>query len=362
MRPYVGAFMSKRDYYEILSVQKQSDEVEIKKAFRKLALEYHPDRNPGPEAAEKFREAQEAYGVLSDPEKRGLYDQYGHAGLSGQNLEGMDDVFSGFQSIFADFFGASNADRRGADLLYRLEVDFREAVLGCSKEITLSRSEACELCGGSGAKAGTKPEACGTCRGRGKVSRNQGFFVVSQTCPTCYGQGEVIKTPCSSCRGEKIQKRERKIDVQVPAGVDTGVRLRITGEGELGNRGKRGDLFVELHVKADPVFERDGVDLYTRVYVSYPTAVLGGEAIVPLIEGEKSVHIPKLMKAPHRVVLKGEGVQDLRKRKRGDLIAEFQIGTPEEVSSEAKELLEKLRECLEPKKKSKSKKGFFSFL
>lgn len=341
--------MKKRDYYEILSIERHSDENEIKKAFRRLALEFHPDRNPGEEAAEKFREAQEAYAVLSDPEKRSIYDQFGHAGLSGQSF-GSGDIFAGFQSIFDDFFGgAVHHDRRGADLLFRLQIDFREAVLGCSKEIEIKRSEACEKCDGSGAKAGTHPETCGTCRGRGKVSRNQGFFVVSQTCPACYGQGQVVKHPCPQCKGEKTQKKNKKIDVEIPAGVDTGVRLRISGEGELGSGGQRGDLFVELQVEADPVFERDGVNLYTRVYVPYPTAVLGGEASVPLIEGEKTVSIPKLMKAPHRVVLKGEGVQDLRKRKRGDLVAEFQIETPEKISSEVKELLKQLKPLLEMK-------------
>ncbi len=362
----------KRDYYEVLQVERSADEAEIKKSFRKLALEFHPDRNPSPEAAEKFREAQEAYAILSDSEKRGVYDRYGHEGLRGQNFSGMEDVFSNFQSIFEDFFtGASGSrSRKGSDLLYRLEIDFREAALGCSKEIKIRRAESCKHCHGSGAKPGTKTDTCSTCKGKGKVGINQGFFVITQTCPQCRGAGEQIKHPCPECHGDKLVSVDSTIDVQVPAGVDSGVRLRITGEGEASEdpRHPRGDLFVEIQVRPDEVFERDGSDLYVRLHVPFTTAMLGGQMTVPLIEGEEQIDIPKLMPNPHRMTLKGQGVKDIRRQKRGDLIVEALIETPEELSAEAKELLEQLRPHLESptephakKSTKKKKKSFFSF-
>jgi molecular chaperone DnaJ len=368
-------FSSKSDYYEVLSVGRDADEATLKKAFRKLAFEFHPDRNSSPEAAEKFREAQEAYSVLSDPQKKSIYDQYGHAGLSQAGGFGgsgdMGDIFSGFQSIFDDFFsGGRSANTRGADLLFRMELNFREAVLGCSKTIDVRRTQACDTCDGSGAEPGTKAETCTYCHGRGKVTRNQGFFVVSQTCPQCGGRGQAIKHPCKSCRGSGRVKRESSIEVQVPAGVDTGMRLRIAGEGELGESGNnRGDLFVEVHVQPDEVFERDGSDLYTKVYVPYPTAVLGGEISVPLLEGTMNVKVPAMMGSPHRSVLKHEGVKDLRRNKRGDLVVEMHIATPEKLSSEAKDLIEKLQTELSKdsaeasnqgaKSGKKKKKGLF---
>ncbi len=346
--------MDKQDYYETLGVPRDANKDQIKKAFRKLALEYHPDRNPSPEGVEKFREAQEAYAVLSEPEKRQIYDHYGHEGLRGQSFGGgggdMGDIFAGFQSIFDDFFGGagSRAQQRGSDLLYKLEIDFREAVLGCKKSITLKRAESCETCRGSGAKPGTSPEECKTCRGRGKVSRNQGFFVISQPCHDCQGQGRIIKSPCPSCKGSTRTSATRELDVDIPEGVDTGVRLRLPKEGEAGPGGlPRGDLFVEIHVRADKIFERDGVDLYTRVDVPFTKACLGGDIEVPLIEGSKSISVPKLMKSPHRMVLKGQGVKDLRRHRKGDLICELHIQTPENLSREAKDLLKQLDQVLE---------------
>jgi molecular chaperone DnaJ len=368
----------KRDYYEVLGVSRQADPGEIKKAFRKLALDFHPDRNPSPEAAEKFREAQEAYAILSEPEQRSRYDQFGHAGIRGQaGFNNMDDIFSGFSSIFEDFFGGEGfgrgRPRRGADLLYRLDLEFREAILGCTKTISIERSQACSTCHGSGAKDGKAPKRCSSCQGRGKVTRNQGFFMISQPCPMCQGQGQVIEDPCSTCRGRKTVKKKQDIDVQIPAGVDTGVRLRLSEEGEPGDDlASRGDLFVEVHVRSDPDFERDGTDLYSRVYVPYAIAVLGGEVEVPLLEGTKTVKIPSRMKSPHRAVLKGEGVSDLHRRARGDLIVEMHIATPEKMSRESEDLLRQFHESLEkdaPAKssqesggsKKKSKKKFFSF-
>jgi molecular chaperone DnaJ len=367
----------KRDYYEVLGVSRQSDPGEIKKAFRKLALDFHPDRNPSPEAAEKFREAQEAYAILSEPEQRSRYDQFGHAGIRGQTgFNNMDDIFSGFSSIFEDFFGEGfgrSRPRRGADLLYRLDLEFREAILGCTKTISIERSQACGTCHGSGSKDGKAPKRCASCQGKGKVTRNQGFFMISQPCPMCQGQGQVIEDPCPSCRGRKTVKKKQEIDVQIPAGVDTGVRLRLSEEGEPGDDlASRGDLFVEVHVKSDPDFERDGSDLYSRVYVPYAIAVLGGEVEVPLLEGTKSVKIPSRMKSPHRAILKGEGVSDLHRRGRGDLIVEMHIATPETMSRESEDLLRQFHESMEKNStakssqessgsKKKSKKKFFSF-
>ncbi|MDB5037015.1 MAG: dnaJ [Bacteriovoracaceae bacterium] len=363
----------KRDYYEILNVSRTADEITIKKAFRQLALEYHPDRNGTAEAAEKFREAQEAYEILSDSEKRGLYDQFGHRGVSGRSTGfgggDMGDVFAGFQSIFDDFFGGSaRAETRGADLLYRLEIDFREAILGCSKTIEIPRSHRCETCDGSGVEPGKKAETCTLCQGRGKISKNQGFFIMSQTCPQCGGEGKIIKYPCKDCKGKGQKAGKHKVEVKVPAGVDTGVRLRLSHEGDLSPNGREpGDLYVELTVKPDEVFERDGVDLYTKVYIPYPIAMLGGEAEIPLIEGSKTIKVPHLMHSPHRIVLKHEGVKDLRRNHRGDLIVEMHIDTPTELSSKAKELIEQLKTELEThtKKeddtsKKKKKKGLFS--
>jgi molecular chaperone DnaJ len=366
---------SKRDYYSILGVERDADDNGLKKAFRKLALEYHPDRNPEPEAIEKFREAQEAYEVLTDPEKRQIYDHLGHEGLSGRfSMSGggrsMDDVFSGFSSIFEDFFGGSEAAQRGRDLRYRLVVSFREAALGTKKKITIPRKHTCETCKGKRSAPGTEPETCKHCRGAGKVRIQQGFFVISQNCSVCSGEGVLIKKPCKTCHGEGLQKDEVEIEVNIPAGVDTGVRLRLSGEGEVDRRtAKRGDLYVELEVEEDEIFERDGADLYLRVYVPYPIAVLGGEVEVPLLEGTKKISVPKGMTPPTVISLKGEGLADLRSnRHRGQLHIELQVEVPHEPSARVKEILKDLHSELEnsdsgkSSKKSgdkKKKKGFF---
>jgi molecular chaperone DnaJ len=364
--------VKKRDYYEVLGVNRNADEMAIKKAFRQLALENHPDRNSSQEAHDKFREAQEAYEVLSDANKRSVYDQFGHDGLRGRmgasQPGDFGDIFAGFQSIFDDFFGGQGqGEQRGADLLYRLEISFHEAILGCSKSIEVPRSALCAPCNGSGVEPGTKPDICSPCQGRGKITRNQGFFVMSQTCPHCGGEGKIIKHPCKKCHGRGQTKEKHHVDVQVPAGVDTGIRLRIAGAGDLPPRGRHpGDLYVEISVKADEVFERDGNDLYTKVYVDYPTAVLGGEIEVPLIEGAKTIKVPHSMPSPHKVVLKHEGVKDLRKNHRGDLIVELHIESPHEISPRAKELIGELKKEFElhsdhesAKHKKKKKRGLF---
>ncbi|MBN8555563.1 MAG: molecular chaperone DnaJ [Deltaproteobacteria bacterium] len=367
----------KRDYYEILGVSRDADETILKKAYRKIAFDFHPDRNGSEEAAEKFREAQEAYSILTDPQKKSLYDQFGHAGLAGGGFgrSNADDIFSGFQSIFDDFFtGGAARQTQGADLLYRMELEFREAVLGCSKTIEMKRTQFCQTCEGSGAEPGSKPEICAYCQGRGKVTRNQGFFMVSQTCPKCSGHGQIISKPCKPCRGVGREKAKTEVEVHIPAGVDTGIRLRVSGEGELPDSAQaknavRGDLYVEIHVKPDEVFERDGSDLYTKVHIPYPTAVLGGEIEIPLLEGTEKLKIPALMNSPYRSVLKSHGVKDLRRNRRGDLIVEVHIDTPEKISAEAKDLIEKLKVELskdssskDSKTGKKKKKGFFHSL
>lgn len=350
----------KRDYYDVLQVDRSADEATLKKSFRRLAMEFHPDRNSSPEAADRFREVQEAYSVLSDPERRSLYDRFGHEGLRQSGFDPFgQDIFSGFQSIFEDFFGgfSSNQETKGADLLYRLELSFREAVLGTTKSVEIDRHELCSTCEGSGCAKGTRPETCSLCQGRGKVMRNQGFFVISQTCSQCRGQGQIIRKPCGDCRGNGVVRKSTTLDVHIPAGVDTGIRLRLTGEGDLPPSGKRrGDLYVEVHVQSDEVFERDGNDLLAQVHIPFPTAVFGGEVEVPLIEGTTTLKIPKKMKAPYRAVLKGEGVKDLKKNKRGDLIVEVHIETPDELSAEATSLLKQLESELSQPIKPTSKK------
>jgi molecular chaperone DnaJ len=357
--------VSERSYYELLGVEKTADEISLKKAFRKLALEYHPDRNPEPEAAERFREIQEAYAVLSDPQKREIYDRYGKEGLrsGGFSSRPMDDIFGGFQSIFEDFFtGGTQAQARGRDLLYRLELEFREAVLGCQKEIRLPRNEVCSTCEGSRCEPGKLPQACPGCGGSGKIRQTRGFFVIAQDCPKCQGAGEWIPHPCKSCRGSGFEEKEVLLQVKVPAGVDTGVRLRMENEGEASyESSRRGDLFVELQVKSDPQFERDGSDLYTRVKISYPELLLYREFEVELLGGEiKKFKLPKDFQFPYVHRIPNEGVVSLRTGRRGDLHVDLQIELPTKLSSKAKDLLEKLQ--AEEEKNESKKKSFFEEL
>jgi len=356
--------VSKRDYYEVLGVSKKTDPLELKKAYRKLALEYHPDRNPGAEAEERFREIQEAYAVLSDPEKKSLYDQFGHEGLRARFGAGggaPEDIFQGFQSIFEDFFGGGRAQTRsrGEDLLYRLSVDFFEAALGCSKKLDLKRLEICESCEATGCEPGSSPSACATCQGRGQVNFRQGFFSISQACPKCRGTGQVIESPCASCRGAGLQQKQVSLEVKVPAGVDTGVRLRLNAEGNASSvRGAaRGDLFVELEVEAHELFERDGKDLYAKIFVPFTTAALGGSIRVPGLETEHEVRVPKLMNSPHLEVLKSQGVVDLRSNRRGDFYIELHIATPDRLSSKAEALIKELHEELQASPTSKTPKS-----
>lgn len=352
--------MGKRDYYDVLGVSKQADEEEIKKAYRKLALQYHPDRNPGnKEAEEAFKEAAEAYDVLRDPQKRRIYDTYGHEGLQGagfSGFSGFEDIFSSFGDIFQEFFsfgfgGSSRgrtAARPGGDLIHDLTVSFEEAVFGTEKEIEIETLTTCENCGGSGAEPGTRESVCPMCQGSGQVVQSQGFFRISTTCARCQGTGKVLVSPCSKCRGQGRVKSNRRVQVRVPAGVDTGTRLRLRGEGESGYRGGfAGDLYVRISVQPHEFFERDGDNLFAKVPISFVQAILGERIEVPTMEGSKSLDIEPGTQPGSVIRFSGEGVPRLRGRGRGDLFIEIEVKIPKSITPRQEELL---REFLELEK------------
>jgi molecular chaperone DnaJ len=345
----------KRDYYEILGLQKGASDGEIKTAYRKAAMKYHPDRNPdNAEAEEKFKEASEAYEVLSNAEKRATYDRFGHQGLGGgAGFQDVNDIFQSFGSIFEEFFGfggrfgagGRSRARRGADLRYDLALEFEEAVFGVEKEIEFERVAACGSCSGSGAKPGTSRKTCGTCQGIGQIRRTQGFFSVATPCPSCGGEGETIEHPCPSCKGRGRSKVHRKMSVKVPGGVDTGLRLRISQEGEAGvNGGPAGDLYVVLHVKDSDRFVRDGNDLILSQQISIVQAALGAKMKVKGIDSEHAVEIPAGTQYGHRVTVPGAGVPSLKGVGRGDLHIEFAVVVPRKLTREQKELLQKFAE------------------
>jgi len=342
--------VDKRDYYEVLGVDHGASGEELKKAYRKLALQYHPDRNPGdPEAEGRFKEAAEAYEVLHDPEKRQLYDQFGHAGLQGtgfQGFQGFDDIFSSFTDIFEDFFGngrrsRANRPAAGRDLRYDLTLDFFDAAKGREMELAVPRLEACEECHGTGTTSGSGPQVCSTCHGSGQVYQTRGFFRLGTACPTCRGQGQVIVDPCARCRGEGRVKQERKVLLRVPAGVDTGSRLLLRGEGEIGHLGgPRGDLYVVIHVEPHDFFEREGDHLLCRIPVSMVDAALGGEIEVPtLLNGQQRLAIPKGTQSGKMLRFKEMGFPNLRGGGRGDQIMEIQVLTPTHLTKRQEELL-----------------------
>lgn len=350
-----------QDYYDLLGVERSADPATIKSAFRKLAMKYHPDRNPGDEEAEKkFKEIGEAYEVLSDEQKKAAYDRFGHAAFQNGGMGGagggMGGGFGGagafsdiFEDIFGDFMGGGGGARtrqrssaqRGADLKYDLEISLREAFEGVKKEITIPSSEACEVCEGSGAKPGTQPTACGTCGGAGRVRAQQGFFTVERTCPTCQGQGQVIADPCDNCGGQGRVRKSRTLQVEVPAGVEDGTRIRLTGEGEAGLRGGPfGDLYLFVGVDDHELFERDGPDLYCDAHVPMVTAALGGEIDVPTIEGGKvKIKIPEGSQTGTKFRLRSSGMTQLRRKTRGDMYVELKVETPTNLSARQKELL-----------------------
>ncbi len=342
--------MTKRDYYEILGVSRNAANGEIKKAYRQLALKYHPDRNPGDtEAEEKFKEAAEAYEVLRDPDKRSLYDRFGHEGLRGTGFtgfSGFEDIFSSFGSIFEDFFGfgtrtrSRTAPQVGSDLRYDLTISFTDGAFGVEKEIDVDKMQLCLACDGTGAKAGTSPETCPTCRGRGQVMHSQGFFSISTTCPQCHGEGTVVKEPCKECRGVGKVKRTKRVTVKIPPGVDNGTRLRLSGEGEDGVRGgPPGDLYVVLFVEEHEFFRRKGEDIFCEAPLSFPQVALGAQIVVPTLEGSATLEVPKGTQTGEIFRLKGQGIPRLRGLGRGDQYVQVTVETPTKLTKRQEELL-----------------------
>jgi molecular chaperone DnaJ len=357
--------VSKQDYYEILGVQRTATEVEIKSAYRKLAMKYHPDRNPGDHAAEeRFKECAEAYAVLADGEKRSLYDRFGHAGVSSAASGGFDPtVFSGFEDIlgglgdifgFGDLFGGGRrrgGPQRGGDLRYDLEITFDEAARGTETTIQIPRQENCETCGGSGAAPGSSPTVCSQCRGMGQVRFQQGFFTVARTCPQCRGTGKMITRPCQTCRGAGRVNKERKISVKIPAGIATGQQLRLQNEGEAGSAGgPPGHLFVVVHVQEHEFFRRDGLNLFCEIPVHFTTLALGGEIQVPTLDGTENVKVPEGTQTGTTLRLRGKGMPDVGGRGRGDLLATVQVQTPRKLTREQRHLLEQLAKALPTEK------------
>lgn len=363
--------MSKRDYYEVLGVTRQATEPEIKSAYRKLALKYHPDRNQGDkEAEERFKEAAEAYAVLADTEKRSAYDRFGHAGVSSAAGQGgfdptifadFGDIFGGLRDIFGfgDIFGGSGrrgGPQRGSDLRYDLEISFEESARGVESSIQIPRHEACETCKGNGAAPGTSPTVCPHCSGRGQVRYQQGFFTVAQTCRQCGGAGRVISKPCSDCRGEGQVVKERKLSVRIPAGIASGQRLRLYGEGEGGMLGgPPGDLYVVVHVQEHPVFQREGDDLHCRVPVTFPILALGGNVPVPTLDGQETLTVPEATQTGQVFRLRGKGMPSVNGRGKGDLLARVELVTPKKLTKEQRHLLEQLAKTM-PVEKVKAPK------
>ena len=367
--------MSKRDYYEVLGVARDANDQTIKSAYRKLALKFHPDRNPGDAAAEEqFKAAAEAYAIISDPDKRSAYDRFGHAGVSGAGAGGFDpNQFAGFEDIFGslgDLFGFGGrrqrgGPQRGSDLRYDLEISFEEAFTGTETAIQIPREETCETCSGSGAAAGSAPEVCGQCKGSGQLRFQQGFLTVARPCSTCRGSGKVIAKPCQACRGAGRVGRERKITAKIPAGIATGQRLRLYGEGEHGSAGgPPGDLYVVVHVQDHVVFHREEDDLYCHLTLSYPTLAMGGTVAVPTMTGDEQIKIPSGTQAGARFKLRAKGMPNVSGRGQGDLYAITRVAIPKKLTKEQKHLLEELaktmpQESLEPSEPDESEKPFF---
>jgi len=370
--------MAKRDYYEVLGVARGASAEEIKKAYRKKAKELHPDRNSdNPEAEAQFKEANEAYEVLKDAEKKAAYDRFGHAAFEGGmgggprpgGGYGQGDFASAFSDVFDDLFGDFMGGRggggrqqratRGSDLRYNLRISLEEAFSGLQKTITVPASVSCDACHGTGAESGAEPSACPTCSGMGKVRAQQGFFTVERTCPTCGGLGQIIKNPCQACAGNGRVEKERSLSVNIPAGVETGTRIRLAGEGEAGLRGgPSGDLYIFIEVKDHPIFERDSQNLYCRVPVSMPTAALGGEVEVPTIDGGRSrVKIPGGSQSGKQMRLRGKGMPSLRGGVIGDMFIELAVETPVNLTARQKELLREFDKLSEDNNPETS--GFF---
>jgi len=376
--------MAKRDYYKVLDLPRTATEAEIKKAYRRLAMKFHPDRNPGDhEAEEHFKEAKEAYEILSDTSKRGVYDQYGHQGIEasrnasagGGGFHGAEAFSDIFGDVFGDIFGGARRGGasqvyRGADLRYEIALDLSEAVFGRTVEIDVNKFVECDVCHGSGAARGSNPVGCETCSGTGQVRISQGFFTLQQTCPHCRGSGRVVRNPCDHCLGQGRIRRSKKLSVKIPPGVDSGDRVRLAGEGEAGrNGGPAGDLYVEVQVREHPIFERDGVHLSCEVPISIATAALGGSVEVPTLDGQVVLKIPAETQSGRVFRLREKGVKSVRGNARGDLFCRVAVETPVNLSQEQRALLRELEESLRddghkhaPRQKSflEGVKSFFS--
>ena len=351
--------MSKRDYYEILEVSRTATDQEIKSSYRKLALKFHPDRNQGDKKAEeKFKEAAEAYAILSDGDKRARYDRFGHAGVGGaaqgfdpSQFSGFEDIFGGLGDIFGFGGGRRTGPQRGADLRYDLEIKFEQSAKGVETNIQIPRHEKCETCHGNGAAPGTSPTTCPQCRGTGQLRYQQGFFTVARTCSQCRGAGKVIAKPCATCRGEGTVEKMRKLTVKIPAGSATGQRLRLAGEGEAGTLGgPPGDLYVVIFVREHEFFQRDGNDLHCTVPLAFTTLALGGEIKVPGLDGDETVKIPESTQTGTTFKLRGKGMPDVSGRGHGDLMVTVQAVTPKKLTREQKALLEQLATTLPEQK------------
>ena len=352
---------TKRDFYEILGVPKNASDEDIKKSYRKLAMKYHPDRNQGDASAEvKFKEAKEAYEMLSDAEKRAAYDQYGHAGVD-PNMRGAAGAggFGGFGEsfgdIFGDIFGQARRQQggggrqvfRGNDLSYAMDISLEEAAAGKKTEIRIPSYDECDTCHGSGAKPGTSAKTCGTCQGQGVVQMRQGFFSVQQTCPHCRGSGKIISDPCSPCHGQGKIKRQKTLEISIPAGIDDGMRIRSTGNGEPGtNGGPPGDLYIEIRLQKHEVFQRDGDDLHCAVPISFTTAALGGEVSVPTLNGEAAIDLPEGTQTGKQFRLRGKGIKGVRASFPGDLYCHITVETPVKLTEHQRKLLKELDESL----------------
>ena len=358
--------MSKRDYYEVLGVNRDAAEDEIKKAYRKLAMKHHPDRNPdSKEAEDKFKEGKEAYEVLSDANRRAQYDQFGHAGMDasggGQGFGNFADAFS---DIFGDIFGGGGGGRRtnvyrGADLRYNLEISLEEAARGTETKIRIPTMEVCETCDGSGAKAGTQATTCSMCGGHGQVRMQQGFFSIQQTCPTCHGSGKTIANPCVTCHGAGRIKQHKTLSVKIPAGVDEGDRIRLSGEGEHGiNSGPPGDLYVMIQIKEHAVFKRDHDDLHCEMPVSFTTAALGGEIEIPTLDGQAKIKVAEETQTGKVFRLRGKGIKGVRSQQYGDLYCHVVIETPINLNPRQKELLRELESVSQGQDNNPRAKGW----
>ena len=349
--------MAKRDYYEVLGVNRDASEDDIKKAYRKLAMKHHPDRNPdNPKAEEQFKEAKEAYEILSDAGKRAAYDQYGHAGVDPTMAAGaggfrggrpdFGDFSEAFGDIFGDIFGGGRQRSnvyRGADLRYNLEITLEQAARGTETRIRIPTMEECATCHGSGAKPGTQPTTCPTCGGHGQVRMQQGFFSIQQTCPRCHGSGKIVESPCPTCHGAGRLKQHKTLSVKIPAGIDEGDRIRLAGEGEAGaNGGPPGDLYVVIHLQAHPVFQRDHNDLHCEMPISFTTAALGGELEIPTLDGHARLKIPAETQSGKVFRLRGKGIRGVRSSGSGDLLCHVVVETPVNLTPRQKELLQEL--------------------